>query len=172
MSIFYVTAFAIYRYTWACQMRCIGINWMGSDLIYVPNNNTKWNRFKWSITLYWSYTCVCDVDRLAMDIIKMYISWTRNDRLCSFPRCRLHTVRHGAIGRYWWPITSPLSHSKSASYQIRNITGYACGGGENVPGIPGTCTTRKFTYLARGPWHEIFSDLGTILMLSPGPRWL
>ena len=26
------------------------------------------------------------------------------------------------------------------------------GGGENVPGIPGACTTRNFTYLARGPW--------------------
>ena len=26
------------------------------------------------------------------------------------------------------------------------------GGGENVPGIPGACATRKFTYLARGPW--------------------
>ena len=26
------------------------------------------------------------------------------------------------------------------------------GGGENVPGIPGACATRKFAYLARGPW--------------------
>ena len=26
------------------------------------------------------------------------------------------------------------------------------GGGENVPGIPGACTTRNFAYLARGPW--------------------
>ena len=24
-------------------------------------------------------------------------------------------------------------------------------GGENIPGIPGACATRKFTYLARGP---------------------
>ena len=28
----------------------------------------------------------------------------------------------------------------------------ACGGGENVPGIPGACATRNFTYLVRGPW--------------------
>ena len=27
------------------------------------------------------------------------------------------------------------------------------GGGENVPGIPGTYATRKFTYLARGPYQ-------------------
>ena len=26
-----------------------------------------------------------------------------------------------------------------------------CGGGENVPGIPGACGTRDFTYLSRGP---------------------
>ena len=28
------------------------------------------------------------------------------------------------------------------------------GGGENVPGIPGACTTRNFTHLARGPYHS------------------
>ena len=28
------------------------------------------------------------------------------------------------------------------------------GDGENVPGIPGACTTRNFTYLARGPWPK------------------
>ena len=27
------------------------------------------------------------------------------------------------------------------------------GVGENVPGIPGVCTTRNFTYLVRGPWY-------------------
>ena len=31
------------------------------------------------------------------------------------------------------------------------------GGGENVPGIPGACATRKFTYLARGPWLVAWS---------------
>ena len=29
-----------------------------------------------------------------------------------------------------------------------------CGGG-NVPGIPGACTTRNFTYLARGLWSRV-----------------
>ena len=28
-------------------------------------------------------------------------------------------------------------------------------GGENVPGIPGACTTCNFTYLARGPWTSM-----------------
>ena len=29
---------------------------------------------------------------------------------------------------------------------------FEVGGGENVPGIPGTCATRNFAYLVRGPW--------------------
>ena len=29
-----------------------------------------------------------------------------------------------------------------------------CGGGENVPGIPGACAARNFMYLARGPWDS------------------
>ena len=30
-------------------------------------------------------------------------------------------------------------------------------GEENVPGIPGACVTRNFTYLARGPWVKFAS---------------
>ena len=71
-----------------------------------------------------------------------------------------------------------------APYQIRKFAGCACagnvfpatyfngnrelailacitarasrthGGGENVPGIPGACAIRNFTYLARGPLRE------------------
>ena len=29
---------------------------------------------------------------------------------------------------------------------------FEVGVGENVPGIPGACATRNFTYLVRGPW--------------------
>ena len=36
-------------------------------------------------------------------------------------------------------------------------------GVENVPGIPGACTTHNFTYLARGPWT-------ITLFVVPGPR--
>ena len=31
------------------------------------------------------------------------------------------------------------------------------GGGENVPGIPGACATRNFTYLSRGPCQNVFT---------------
>ena len=30
---------------------------------------------------------------------------------------------------------------------------FEVGGSENVPGIPGACATRNFTYLVRGPWR-------------------
>ena len=30
-----------------------------------------------------------------------------------------------------------------------------CGGGENVPGIPGACATHNFTYLARDPCQTV-----------------
>ena len=39
---------------------------------------------------------------------------------------------------------------------LGSLTG---GGGENVPGIPGACATRNFTYLARGP-YLIWGDAG------------
>ena len=30
--------------------------------------------------------------------------------------------------------------------------------GKNVPGIPGACTTRNFTYLVRGPWDQVMDS--------------
>ena len=38
------------------------------------------------------------------------------------------------------------------------------GGGKNVPGIPGACAIRNFTYLVRGPWHKL-----TLLALGVWP---
>ena len=44
-----------------------------------------------------------------------------------------------------------------------------CGGGENVPGVPGipfcACTNLNFTYLARGPWE-------TALLCNDVSHWL
>ena len=34
-------------------------------------------------------------------------------------------------------------------------------GGENDTGIPGTCATRNFTYLARSPWRKILASSAT-----------
>ena len=42
------------------------------------------------------------------------------------------------------------------------------GGGENVPGIPGACTTSNFTYLVRGPcnYHKMTSWHGNTLDIT------
>ena len=40
-------------------------------------------------------------------------------------------------------------------------------GGENVPGIPGACTIRNFTYLVKGPWLLII-----IIIIGSGIRSL
>ena len=43
---------------------------------------------------------------------------------------------------------------------------FEVGGGENVPGIPGTFTTRNFTYLVRGPCTRDISSS------SPRPSFM
>ena len=40
------------------------------------------------------------------------------------------------------------------------------GGGENLPGILGTCATGDFTYLSRGPWFNSVSSLFLPLLQS------
>ena len=57
-----------------------------------------------------------------------------------------------------------------------------CGGGENVPGFPGACTTHTFMYLARGPclyliessdWVQIgYISANTVGCLEMMPRVL
>ena len=37
-----------------------------------------------------------------------------------------------------------------------------CGCGENIPGIPGACATRNFTYLERGPWCWVKKSHGRL----------
>ena len=50
-----------------------------------------------------------------------------------------------------WCISGSLTHS----------------GGENVPGIPGACATRNFTYLVRGPYGHI----PTVILYDDVTTW-
>ena len=67
-----------------------------------------------------------------------------------------------------------------AHYQICKITGCACAGKAGnvvhvgianlwwrgkVPGIPGACVTRKFTYLARDPWERVLIFFACMMYL-------
>ena len=79
--------------------------------------------------------------------------------------------------RHMITLTTCLAHGAPwVSYQIRKLGGCPCAGNagnvfhmsgsltsgllwigwrENVPGIPGACATRNFTYLVRGTWRQI-----------------
>ena len=46
-----------------------------------------------------------------------------------------------------------------------------CGGGENVPSIPGACATPNFTYLARGPSHRHFSPPTAVARVLTSLQW-
>ena len=48
------------------------------------------------------------------------------------------------------------------------VVSFEVGGGENVPGIPGACATRNFTYLSRGSfrWNHFMRITQLIFNLS------
>ena len=76
---------------------------------------------------------------------------TENCDLCMRRECRERFPRHRLQRKPL--ITNPGMHHGTCVTHVpwcmsRSLTR---GGGENVPGIPGTCATRNFTYLARGP---------------------
>ena len=57
-------------------------------------------------------------------------------------------IHHGTcVTHVPWCMPGYLT-SKWLSFEV--------GGGENVPGIPGACATRNFTYLVRGSWSNVF----------------
>ena len=60
------------------------------------------------------------------------------------PRVNDPDMHHGTCVTHV-PWCMPGSLTSGFSFEV--------GGGKNVPGIPGACATRNFTYLARGPWH-------------------
>ena len=59
--------------------------------------------------------------------------------------------RHRRQGKQ--PVSDPgMHHGTCVNHVPWCMSGsLTSGGGENVPGIPGACATRNFTYLVRGP---------------------
>ena len=53
-----------------------------------------------------------------------------------------------------------MHHGTCVKHVPWSMSGSLTGrGGENVPGIPGACTTRNFMYLVRGLLHLLYFDL-------------
>ena len=97
-----------------------------------------------------------------------------NDGLISDPYI------HGPFTRYikWWVAPAPgmfsrhrlqrkplvsdpgIHHGTCVTHVPWCMSGsLTCGGGENVPGIPGACATHNFAYLARGLCRPLWVDV-------------
>ena len=79
---------------------------------------------------------------------------TLNCALCMRRECRERFPRHLHQRK---PLVSDpgMHHGTCATHVPWCLSGsLSCGGGENfraIPGLPGACATRNFTYLVRGP---------------------
>ena len=79
---------------------------------------------------------------------------TQNCGLCVRWECRERFPRHRLQRKP--PVSDPgMHHGMCVMHVPWCMSGsLTCGGGENIPGIPGACTTRNFAYLVRGPWDD------------------
>ena len=76
---------------------------------------------------------------------------TRNWGLCICRECRERFPSHPRQSK---PLVNDpgMHHGTCVTNVPWCMSGsLTCSGGENVPGIPGACATRNFTYLVRGP---------------------
>ena len=73
---------------------------------------------------------------------------------CRRRECRERFPRHRRLAILTC-ITARASRTcRDACRDCWLTVSFEVGGGENVPGIPGACATRNFTYLVRGQWND------------------
>ena len=78
-----------------------------------------------------------------------------NSRLRMHRECRERFPRH-RLQRKLLVNDPGMHHGTCVTHVPWCMSGsLTSGGGENVPGIPGVCATRNFTYLGRGPWSYV-----------------
>ena len=98
---------------------------------------------------------ICNSNVSAMGLL----SDTQNCGLRMHRECRERFPRHWLQRK---PLVSDpgMHHGTCVTHVPRCMLGSLTGGGgENVPGIPGTCATRNFAYLVRGPWSCVILAL-------------
>ena len=94
------------------------------------------------------------IDCLEMDVIMLLmglLSYTKNAGCACAGNAGDHFPRHRLQRK---PLVSDpgIHHGTCLTHVPCCMSGSLTrGGGENVPGIPGACATRKFTYPARAP---------------------
>ena len=69
------------------------------------------------------------------------------------PRTSKETYRQRSRRASLWVSDPDMHHGTHVPWCMSGSLTHS--GGENVPGIPGACAARNFTYLARGPWDGI-----------------
>ena len=80
--------------------------------------------------------------------------------------CRERFLRH-RLQRNWLVSDPGMHHGTCVTHVPWFMPGSpARGGGENVPGIPGACTTHNFTYLTRGPLGVVNVSLPMIINMD------
>ena len=118
-----------------------------------------------------AYNDICTLD---MDCRLVPVWWFIKHNICW---CYQYPEWHGTLTRYVklrvahalgmpGTFSPPPTSKETASSQSRHASRHVRHApvvmhigianplwrGQNVPGIPGACATRNFTYLARGPW--------------------
>ena len=113
----------------------------------------------------------CQVARLLDDVIMGFLQYTKNCGLHMRRECRERFPRHRLQRKPL--VNNPVMHHGTCVMHVpwcmsRSLSR---GIGKNVPGIPGACTTRNFTYLTRGPWENDFRTIDPLRGESTGLRW-
>ena len=110
--------------------------------------------------------CFCKKNNQGLDDVFLYMGLLRKIAGCA---CTGNAgnlfIRHRLQRK---PIVSdPGMHHGTCVKHVSWCMSGSLTRGENVPSIPGACTTRNFTYLARGPrgaiWHNMQLDTSASL---------
>ena len=118
-----------------------------TDLISAPKN--LWNKQSWGTAVVIMY----------VDTNHRYVNSMHNGPLARYVKLPVAHVP-GMLGMFprhrfqRKPLVSDpvMNHGTCVTRVPWCMSGSpTCSGGENVPGIPGACTTRNFAYLARSP---------------------
>ena len=114
-----------------------------------------------------SFACKCQAVALSTKISLLYIfycnvhmrhvGWllyTCNCGLHMRQKCRERFPRHLGLAIPTCITAHKSRTRRDACWDRWLAVFFEVGGGENVPGIPGSCTTRNSTYLVRVPWQD------------------
>ena len=82
-------------------------------------------------------------------------------QICKIAGCACAGNAGNVFPAHWFQrkplVSDPGMHHGTCITHVPRCMSTTRGGGKNVPGIPGACTTRNFTYVVRGPLGHVSS---------------